>query len=603
MCGICGELRLDGAPADLAAIQAMMGELRRRGPDHGGSYSDGSVGFGHRRLSIIDLSVRSNQPMVDAELGLALVFNGTIYNYRALRRELEGLGYRFFSQGDSEVILKAWHAWGTACCGRLHGMFAFAVWDANQQALFLARDRFGIKPLYWSEQGGRLRFASSTQALLAAGGVDTAIDPVALNYLFTLHAVVPAPRTILSGVRKLAPGHWMRIDAAGHREAGAYWHLEATRPTEPWSEPQWLEAIHVALRQAVKIRSEVADVPVGVLLSGGLDSSLLVALLAEAGVADLRTFSVGFEDTPEEAGSEFHYSDLVVERYGTRHQRFLVPNDQVLQRLPEAIDAMTEPMFGQDAVAFYLLAEQVAREVKVVQSGQGADEVFGGYFWYPRIAAETTGSPLERFKKHYFDRDHDEYLELVTDRYAGEDQTSALIAERLSEPGADELMDAVLRLDVTTLIVDDPVKRVDNMTMAWGLEARVPFLDHQLVELAARCPPAMKLRDGGKYPLKVLARGLLPDAVIDRPKGYFPMPALKYVRGPFLDMMRDVLDSRASRERGLYRRSYLDRLLAAPDLHHTRIQGNKLWHLALLELWLQRNVDDPGRSFSRGEPV
>ncbi len=603
MCGICGELRLDGAPADLAAIQAMMGKLRRRGPDHGGSYSDGSLGFGHRRLSIIDLSVRSNQPMVDAELGLALVFNGTIYNYRALRRELEGLGYRFFSQGDSEVILKAWHAWGTDCCGRLHGMFAFAVWDANQQALFLARDRFGIKPLYWSEQGGRLRFASSTQALLAAGGVDTAIDPVALHHLFTLHAVVPAPRTILRGVRKLAPGHWMRIAAAGHREAGAYWHLEATRPTEPWSEPQWLDAIHVALRQAVKIRSEVADVPVGVLLSGGLDSSLLVALLAEAGVADLRTFSVGFEDTPEEAGSEFHYSDLVVERYGTRHQRFLVPNDQVLRRLPEAIDAMTEPMFGQDAVAFYLLAEQVAREVKVVQSGQGADEVFGGYFWYPRIAAETTGSPLERFKKHYFDRDHDEYLALVSDRYAGEDQTSALIAERLAEPGADELMDAVLRLDVTTLIVDDPVKRVDNMTMAWGLEARVPFLDHQLVELAARCPPALKLRDGGKYPLKALARGLLPAAVIDRPKGYFPMPALKYVRGPFLSMMRDVLDSRASRERGLYRQSYLDRLLAAPDLHHTRIQGNKLWHLALLELWLQRNVDIRGGGFSRDEPA
>jgi asparagine synthase (glutamine-hydrolysing) len=175
--------------------------------------------------------------------------------------------------------------------------------------------------------------------------------------------------------------------------------------------------------------------------------------------------------------------------------------------------------------------------------------------------------------------------------YAGEDHTSALIAERLAEPDADTFMDAVLRLDVTTLIVDDPVKRVDNMTMAWGLEARVPFLDHQLVELAARCPPELKLREGGKYPLKALARGLLPDAVIDRPKGYFPMPALKYVRGPFLEMMRDVLTSRAGRERGLYRQAYLDQLLAAPDMHHTRIQGNKLWHLALLELWLQRHVD------------
>ena len=591
MCGICGELRLDGAPADLDAIGHMMAELTRRGPDHGGSYSDGALAFGHRRLAIIDLSVRSNQPMVDAELGLALVFNGTIYNYRALRRELESKGYRFFSEGDSEVILKAWHAWGTDCVERLHGMFAFAVWDANRRSLFLARDRFGIKPLYWSEQGRVLRFASNPQALLAAGGVDTRIDPVALHNLFTLHAVVPAPRTILQGVRKLAPGHWRLIEADGRRTERAYWRLTAQRPESPPSEGEWLESIHAALRHAVKIRSEVADVPVGVLLSGGLDSSLLVALLAEAGVADLHTFSVGFEDTPEEAGSEFEYSDLVVERYGTRHHRFLVPNDQVLTRLPEAIDAMAEPMFGQDAVAFYLLAEQVSREIKVVQSGQGADEVFGGYFWYPRMMAETGGSPLERFAKHYFDRDHDEYLRMIGAAYAGEDHTSALIAERLAEPDADTFLDAVLRLDVTTLIVDDPVKRVDNMTMAWGLEARVPFLDHQLVELAARCPPELKLREGGKYPLKALARGLLPEAVIDRPKGYFPMPALKYVRGSFLDMMRDVLTSRAGRERGLYRQAYLDQLLAAPDMHHTRIQGNKLWHLALLELWLQRHVD------------
>ncbi|MBK1721519.1 N-acetylglutaminylglutamine amidotransferase [Thiocystis violacea] len=591
MCGICGELRFDGAPANLEAIESMMAELVRRGPDHGGSYSDGALAFGHRRLSIIDLTVRSNQPMVDAELGLVLVFNGAIYNYPALRGELRGLGYRFFSEGDTEVILKAWHAWGTDCVERLHGMFAFALWDANRRQLFLARDRFGIKPLYWSEQADRLRFASNPQALLAAGGVDTGIDPVALHNLFSLHAVVPAPRTILRGVRKLAPGHWMLLDARGGRTEQAYWRLKATRPELPRSEGEWLESIHAALRHAVKIRSEVADVPVGVLLSGGLDSSLLVALLAEAGVADLRTFSVGFEDTPEEAGSEFAYSDLVVAHYGTRHHKFLVPNDQVLTRLPEAIDAMAEPMFGQDAVAFYLLSEQVSREIKVVQSGQGADEVFGGYFWYPRMQAETQGTPLERFRKHYFDRDHDEYLRLVSDAYGCPDHTGDLIAGRLAEPDADTFMDAVLRLDATTLIVDDPVKRVDNMTMAWGLEARVPFLDHQLVELAAQCPPELKLRDGGKYPLKALARGLLPDAVIDRPKGYFPMPALKYVRGPFLSLMRDVLSSRASRSRGIYRQEYLDQLLAAPDMHHTRIQGNKLWHLALLELWLQRHVD------------
>jgi asparagine synthase (glutamine-hydrolysing) len=592
MCGICGELRLDGAPADLDAVSRMMSRLVQRGPDHGGSYSDGPLGFGHRRLSIIDLSVRSNQPMVDQQLGLALVFNGAIYNYPELRRELQGLGYHFFSEGDTEVILKAWHAWGEGCVARLHGMFAFALWDANQRSLFMARDRFGIKPLYWTEDGSRLRFASSTQALLGAGGVDTAIDPVALHNLFTLHAVVPAPRTVLAGVRKLPPAHWLRIDAGGRRTETAYWQLDARRPAEPMADGDWIDAIQDALQNAVRKRREIADVPVGVLLSGGLDSSLLVALLAENGVSDLHTFSVGFEDTPEEAGSEFEYSTPVAERYQTRHHQLRVPNAEVLERLPEAVDAMAEPMFGQDAVAFYLLGERVSREIKVVQSGQGADEVFGGYFWYPRIAAETSGEPVDRLRKHYFDRDHDEYLRMVTAGFAGADHTADSIAARLAEPMADELIDAVMRLDVTTLIVDDPVKRVDNMTMAWGLEARVPFLDHHLVEVAARCPPALKLRDGGKYPLKAIARGRLPDSVIDRPKGYFPMPALKYVRGEFLEFMRAILDSRACRDRGIYRRDYVERLLAAPDMHHTRIQGSKLWHLALLELWLQRHVDD-----------
>jgi len=591
MCGVCGELRFDGHPANLGAIQRMTARLERRGPDHGGSYSDGPLGFGHRRLAIIDLSAHANQPMVDQELGLSLVFNGTIYNYPELRRELLEKGYHFFSQGDSEVIIKAFHAWGEACVERLHGMFAFAIWDQQRKQLFLARDRLGIKPLYYSADRNRFRFASNTQALLSGGGVDTDIDPLGLHHQFTLHGVIPAPNTILKGVRKLAPGHCLSIDMRGQLNQRSYWRFPATRPQKPVSDGEWLERIHDALRTAVQTRNEIADVPVGVLLSGGLDSSLLVALLAEAGVSDLRTFSVGFEDHPDEKGSEFEYSDPVAQRYQTRHRKFLVPNSEVLQRLPEAVDAMAEPMFGQDAVAFYLLGEQVSKEVKVVQSGQGADEVFGGYFWYPRMLAETEGTPLQRFARHYFDRDHEEFLRTVSAQYRGEDHSSRRISELLAQPDADSFMDAVLRMDVTTLIVDDPVKRVDNMTMAWGLEARVPFLDHKLVELAARCPPELKLREGGKYPLKAMARGLLPDAVIDRPKGYFPMPALKYVRGDFLFFMRDILDSRACRERGLYSRAYVEMLLSAPEMHHTRLQGSKLWHLALLEYWLQRNVD------------
>jgi len=575
---------------DLAVLGRMLHRLERRGPDHEGSYSDGPLALGHRRLAIIDLSERSHQPMIDNDLGLVLVFNGTIYNYRDLRVELRGRGYSFFSDGDSEVILKAYAAWGEQCVEHLTGMFAFAIWDIKRQRLFLARDRLGIKPLYYSHDGKTFRFASNMQALLAAGGADVGIDPLGLHHQFTLHGVIPAPRTILNGIRKLAPGYTLAIDKEGRRSERQYWQLYAHRPGEARSEQEWTEAIHTALQKAVKRRLEIADVPVGVLLSGGLDSSLLVGLLAEQGVKDIRTFSIGFEDVPEEKGSEFEYSDQVVAMYDTRHHKYSIPNDQVLTRLPEAVEQMAEPMVGQDAVAFYLLAERVAQEVKVVQSGQGADEVFGGYFWYPRMDAEG-GTDLERFAKHYFDRPHSEFLQTVAEPYRGEDHTGMLVEKLLTQPGADTFIDRVLRMDTTTLIVDDPVKRVDNMTMAWGLEARVPFLDHELVELAMQLPPELKLGSGGKHVLKKIARGLIPDGVIDRPKGYFPMPALKFVRGPFLDFMRDILDSNACRQRGLFNRAYVERLLAEPEQHFTYLRGSKLWHLALLELWLQRNVD------------
>jgi asparagine synthase (glutamine-hydrolysing) len=262
----------------------------------------------------------------------------------------------------------------------------------------------------------------------------------------------------------------------------------------------------------------------------------------------------------------------------------------VLERLPEAVDHMAEPMVSQDVVAYYLLADRVSREVKVVQSGQGADELFGGYFWYAQMN-EASGSDIDRFRKHYLDRSHDEYLEMIDEQFHGPDYTSAWITRRLSAPGADEFLDRLLRLDVTTLVVDDPVKRVDNMTMAWGLEARVPYLDQELVELVAKIPPQLKIKSGGKHLLKSIARGLLPDTIIDRPKGYFPVPALKYVRGPFLSFMSDVLGSDACRQRGLFKRPYLEKLLSNPEAHLTPIMGNKLWHMTLLELWLQRNVD------------
>ena len=597
MCGICGELRFDGASPDIEAIKRMSAKLARRGPDHAGTFTEGPLVFGHRRLAIIDLSPSADQPMVDTALQLALVFNGTIYNYRELRSELIAMGYSFFSEGDSEVILKAYHAWGDACVQRFYGMFAFAVWDSRRASLFLARDRFGIKPLYLAQDGQRLRFASSLQALLAGGGIDTTLDPVALHHHFTLHTVVPAPHTILSGVRKLPPATTMMVNTSGEVRPTVYWTLNATRPEQGLSEADWLAKTRDVLARAVERHRLAADVPVGVLLSGGLDSSLLVGLLADH-VDDLLTFSIGFDDVKgaggrsvgEEKADEFEFSDLIAQHFKTRHHKHHIPNSEVLARLPEAVAAMAEPMMSHDVIAFYLLSERVSKEVKVVLAGQGADEVFGGYFWYPLMNAET-GPAVERFSRHYFDRDQAEYLEMIAPAWQVSDVTGELVAHELAKPQADTFLDQVWRFDVTTLVVDDPVKRVDNMPMAWGLEVRVPFLDHELVELAARMPPELKLKEGGKYPLKAIARGLIPDAVIDRPKGYFPVPALKHVRGPFLELMRTLLQSDACIRRGLYQRDYVDKLLAHPETYFTRIQGSKLWHLALLEWWLQVHVD------------
>ncbi len=592
MCGICGELRFDRQTPDRGELDRMVASLARRGPDDAGTHFSGPAALGHRRLSIIDLSDRAHQPMVDDTAHLSIVFNGSIYNYPSLREQLRGLGHSFKSSGDTEVILKAYAEWGQNCVAKLNGMFAFAIWDERAQQLFMARDRMGIKPLYYTVDQQRIRFASTPQALLAAGGVDTSLDSIALHHQFTLHAVVPAPRTLLRGVRKMQPAHSLSVDTDGKQSERQYWNLIARRPEQPHSEDEWIDRVHSALRTAVKRRLDIADVPVGVLLSGGLDSSLLVGLLAEAGATGLKTFTVGFDDQPEEKGSEFEYSDPVVEKFGTDHHKFFVSNDELIPRVPEAVAAMSEPMFGQDAVAFYLLSEQVSREVKVVQSGQGADEVFGGYFWYPEIHAARGEFGLQRFSHRYFDREHGEWSTFIDPRHHTDtDVTSELIESKLDAIEADEYLDRVLQLDVTTLIVDDPVKRVDNMTMAWGLEARVPFLDHQLVELAAQIPPELKLRGGGKYPLKKIARGIVPDKVIDRPKGYFPVPALKYVRGEFLDFMHDILDSPAAHNRGLYQRAYIDKLLAEPDRHLTRLKGSKLWHAALLELWLQTHID------------
>jgi len=591
MCGFAGELAR-GRGADVAAVEAMCATLAPRGPDGSGTWASGSVALGHRRLKIIDLSERGAQPLTDPVLGLTLVFNGCIYNHRELRAELEGEGYAFFSTSDSEVIVKAYHHWGAACVQHFLGMFAFVLVERDSGRVVLVRDRLGIKPLYTAEVDGAFRFASTLPALLAGGAIDTSVDPVALHYYFSWHAVVPAPLTVLNGVRKLPPATVLVIEPDGTRHERRYWDPPHSRAAadEGMDAEDWATAVRDQLRLAVQ-RRMVSDVPVGVLLSGGIDSSLIVALLAEEGQRGLATFSIGFDSGAGLEGDEFKYSDLVAERFETEHTRWRVGPERVLDALDGALLAMSEPMTSHDAVAFYLLSEEVSRSYKVVQSGQGADEIFAGYSWYPPLL-EVEGLGDDAYADEFVDRDERELSELLSPPYRvpeADAPSRRFIAEHFSRSAADTPLDRALRLDTQIMLVDDPVKRVDNMSMAWGLELRTPFLDHELVELAARCPPELKLADGGKGVLRQAARGHVPDAVIDRAKGYFPVPAISHLEGPSLELVRDALSSTAARDRGLYRPEHVAALLADPIESRTRIGSSKLWQVGLLELWLQRH--------------
>jgi asparagine synthase (glutamine-hydrolysing) len=596
MCGLAGELRFDGRRADVAALDRMTACQRHRGPDGDGLWVRGPVGLGHRRLSIIDLSERGAQPMTDPHLGLTVVFNGIVYNHRQLRAELERAGHRFFSTSDTEVVLKAYAQWGTACVEHFLGMFAFAVVEHTTGRVVLGRDRLGIKPLYVDTRPDRLRFASTLQALLTGGGVDTTIDRTALAHYMTFHSVVPAPLTILTGVRKLPPATVRVVEADGTSRDTVYWRPSFTRDPgrADWTSRDWEEALLGALRTAVE-RRMVSDVPVGVLLSGGIDSSLVVALLAEQGQTGLATFSIGFESAGGESGDEFEYSSLVAERFGTDHHRIPIDDSRLLPGIDAAVAAMSEPMVSHDCVAFYLLAQEVSRHVKVVQSGQGADEVLGGYDWYPPLAAVPRDGAVEAYSRVFFDRRWSATGEVLEPEWIPDtDAPTAFITQQFAASGAETAVDAALRNDTTIMLVDDPVKRVDNMTMAWGLEARVPFLDHELVELAGRIPPELKLADGGKGVLKRAARGLVPDAVIDRTKGYFPVPAIRQLDGPYLERVREALSDPAAKRRGLFRPETVERMLREPNAIRTTLGSNALWQLALLEMWLQK-VEDLAR--------
>ncbi|RUO25577.1 N-acetylglutaminylglutamine amidotransferase [Aliidiomarina minuta] len=587
MCGIVGEIRFRGE-TKAHRVEDMLKALSPRGPDGKGIFSTKKVTFGHRRLSVIDLSSQGSQPMHDAKLGLTLIFNGCIYNYRKLRGELQGLGYEFFSTSDSEVILKAFHKWGEDCLKKLTGMFAFAVLERDSGDIFLARDRLGIKPLYFHHNDHGFWFASTLPALLKCDFVPTLVNPVALHQYMSFRTIVE-DQTLFRYVYKLKAGHWMKISAEGETQIHAYWNLPVNSGPSDDSEVVWKERLKEALYTSIERRLE-ADVPVGVLLSGGLDSSLVVGMLDQLGQKDIHTFSIGFENIGEEEGDEFRYSDIIARQYATDHHKILTQHNTLLTHLEPCIAAMAEPMVSHDVIGFYLLSKEVSKYVKVVQSGQGADEVFGGYHWYPPMTEADENSAAKVYAQHYFSWAEEDLKQVLAPAYRDAAYGMDYVREYFSACKAELPIDKALHLDVASMVVDDPVKRLDNMSMAFGLEARVPFLDHDLVELASQIPYELKIKDGGKYLLKEVARDIIPHEVIDRPKGYFPVPALRNMRGPYLTLARHVFSKPHARQRGLFDMQYIDQMLDSPEDFRGPF-GSKLWQVTLLEMWLtQHNI-------------
>lgn len=591
MCGICGVVRFGSSKVtetlQFDSVAKMTDSMISRGPDSQGLCLKQNMAFGHRRLSIFDLTEKGHQPMVDMGMGLTIVYNGALYNYRELRTDLEGVGYSFYSDSDTEVLLKAYHAWGTKAFDRLNGMFAFAIFHHDNEDVLLVRDRLGIKPLYYSLNNERLIFGSTVQALLASGEVDVDINPIALHYYMSFHSVVPSPETILNGVKKVPPGSFMVVGADGTVVKHQYWNLSFDNtPYGDLDEESWKFKVKEHLERAVK-RRLVADVPVGALLSGGLDSSLIVGMLSRLGQNDLNTFSIGFESVGGEKGDEFEYSDIIANYFGTKHHQIVIDNRTLLPALEQCVKAMSEPMVSHDCIGFYLLSQEVSKYVKVVQSGQGADEVFGGYHWYPPLLEAENA--LDDYSTLFFDGDDQAFRQAVHSRFHKKNYSRDFVAKHFEQPGARSAIDKALRIDTTVMLIDDPVKRVDNMTMAWGLEARVPFLDHELVELAAQVPPEYKIKNDGKHILKEIARKILPSEVIDRPKGYFPVPSLKYFRGEYYDFARDIVTSTRAKNRDLFNDDYVNDVLKDPDNHITPLNGSRLWQMTLLHYWLDIN--------------
>ncbi|MGH9320972.1 MAG: asparagine synthase (glutamine-hydrolyzing) [Vicinamibacteria bacterium] len=627
MCGICGvfDPRSRARP-DLAVLEAMSRSIAHRGPDDEGTFVDGGVGLAARRLSIIDLE-GGHQPIHNEDRSAWIVFNGEIYNHRKLRDLLSKLGHRFETRSDTEVIVHAYEEFGADCVRYLNGMFAFALWDQSARRLFLARDRFGIKPLYYTVVSDLLVFASELKAILEHPKVERQIDVVALNEYLSFE-YVPTPRTILRGIKRLPPGHTLTFSAKGLQIA-KYWDLSLAksehRPPVSWRDYQ--ERLRHELREAVS-REMVSDVPVGVLLSGGIDSSTVLAMMRNASAQTIQSFSIAFE---EKSFDESKYARLVAERLGSDHHELTVTSSMMAELVPRLMDVLDEPFADSSIVPTYFLSRFAREHVKVVLGGDGGDEMFAGYptlqahrlieyyeKWVPFfLRAGLVPKIIDRlpvskddisfdFKARRFisgrgvpvaSRHHrwlgafvpQEKRALFVPELVQEDVDTYEVAyEHQRRCDAQETMNQLLYLDQKLYLEGDILAKVDRASMASSLEVRVPLLNHGLAEYLAEVPHELKLRRfQTKFLLKKAMEGILPGAVLSRPKKGFNAPVAYWINGSLKELVSDQLAEDKIRREGFFQPAYVQGLLR-DHTEGTHDHRKLLWTLLVFELWQEK---------------
>ena len=626
MCGIVGIVRNDGKSIDEELLTRMNNAIRHRGPDDDGFYVNGSVGLGMRRLAIIDLKGGA-QPIHNQDRSSWIVFNGEIYNYLELREKLEKLGHTFYTNSDTEAIVHAYDQFGADCPKHLRGMFAFAIWNERTQELFLARDRVGKKPLLYAHINGQLIFGSEFSALLLHPDVSRDIQPEALDYYLSFMCI-PAPLTAYRAIRKLEPGHWLRW-RHGEIELQRYWQPDFTKKVDLSEEEAGERTVEI-LRDAVRVRL-MSEVPLGAFLSGGIDSSAVVALMSQESSERVKTFSIGFD---EQDFSELHHARRIAEHVGAEHHEFIVRPD-ALEVLPTLVEHYGEPYADSSAVPTYYVAKETRKHVTVALNGDGGDESFAGYeryiamgltekyrrvpsFLRESVIKETVNlipsSPLKRSRVKSAKRLLDAVALPRVDRYARwvsvfNDQTkqplysdhfreqtqaadaTGILAEWFKRANGIGVVDAMLLTDQMTYLPNDLLVKVDIATMAVSLEARSPFLDHHVIEFAASLPQNLKLRRlTSKYLLKKVLRKLLPSENLERRKMGFGVPVGHWFRGKMQPFLREVLLSEKALRRGLFQPEAVRQLI---ELHvrGERDYSQQLWTLLMLELWFNRFID------------